>query len=251
MEDLAVFGRSLNWLFTKRIVPDFEPVTGTVGKITCDLVENAFLDVENFVVDGSLDKGEEVSFSQKEYRTLADVVKECLKLQGAGHEVQFDPQHKLWIYRVVIGQEQPVMVSEDNRNVTATEWSSDLLDLCTAGWYQQKQESTEENRETGAIWTFADSEKEEGIYRWDCLLQGETEAEALQDLSQKTKTSKIVAQNADLAWHTDYELGDMVRVQVKKGDLLQTAKKRVIGVHLWYEEGQKGEQPEFESDEEA
>jgi len=44
----------------------------------------------------------------------------------------------------------------------------------------------------------------------------------------------------------DYELGDKVRVEIKKGACQQSATMKIIGVRLWYEQNEIGEEPIME-----
>lgn len=242
-EDFTVFGRTCNWLLMQRVVPAFEAKTGTAGAIACELVSKAFEDVENFAceIDGNF--SDTVSMEKEDYLSLFDVVQEWLELGKAGHEVVFDVKQKKWIFRVLCGSERDLMISEDNRNALNSEFCEDILEEKNAGWYQQEQE---QENEKVLVWTFLNDTGAEGLYRRECVLSAKTQEAAAQELGRKKKISSLTAESCGPVWRKDYELGDVIRVQIKKGNCAQTVKQKITGVHLWYETGERGEQPIME-----
>lgn len=245
--DLAVFGRTCNWLLSKRVVPAFEEKTGSAEEIARGLVEAAFSDTECFVTEKAQPvSAGSITFAQKEYGLLSEAVCSCLDLSQAGHEVVFDTKNKLWIYRDRRGSELSLMVSEANRNAADTEFASDCLEVCDSGWYKQLQEETESGETPEPVWTLLNDGKTQGIYQWECILSGGTQEEAGRELAKMVRNEQGTVNAVGLIWNKDYKLGDIVRVQIKKGNFFQTIRMRITGVHLWYEEGQCGEQPMME-----
>lgn len=242
-EDFAVFGRTCNWLLTKRIVPAFEKKTGTAAALACGFVADAFADTENFIcIPGSAFENT-VSIEKDEYLPLMDVVQECLHADGGGNELVFDTQQKKWVFRVLCGSNRSLLLSEDNRNASGGEVCEDILEQCESGWYKQKQET--DNGET-YVWTKLDSAETTGVYRRECVLSAKTQEEAQRELSAMKKNISLTANGMGLKWRTDYELGDVVRVQIRLGRVQCIGEKKITGVHLWYEEGETGEQPIME-----
>ena len=47
-DDLAIFGRTCNFLLSKRVTPAFSLLSGHSGELAKGFAENAFSDVENF-----------------------------------------------------------------------------------------------------------------------------------------------------------------------------------------------------------
>ena len=246
-EDFAIFGRTCNWLLTKRIVPAFTEKTGTVAELACGLAQEAFADTENFACEVCGEFENSFSFKKEEYLPLFDVISECLNLDGAGHELVFDVEKKQWVLQIRCGRELELLISEDNRNASYGEICEDILERYDVGWYRQKQE-TEEGQTF--VWTSVERSQAQGIYRSECLLSAQTQEEAERELAEKKKNFSLTIESLGVRWRTDYELGDVVRVQVKKGSLVCTGSKRITGVHLWYEEGEIGEQPIMQEKEE-
>lgn len=87
---------------------------------------------------------------------------------------------------------------------------------------------------------------QKGIYAWEGELEGSTEKEARDSLGKKAveKTSKTTTRK--LFCGKDYELGDVIAVEILKGGFAATEDKKITGVKLWYEENDVGEQPIME-----
>lgn len=236
-EDFALFGRSCNWFLTQKVVSELSAEGKTVGELVCELVGAAFADVENFVCESAEELTEAASTEKEGCFLLSEIVQECLESVGAGHEMLFDAKNKRWIFRVVSGQEREWLISEDNRNLSGGELSEDVLDERNVGWYQ-----TEEP----AVWSAIGATDKKGFYRRECVLKATTEENAERELSLKKKKTSLTAEVHKLLYGKDYYLGDVVRVQEKKGKWLCVGKQKITGVHLWYESGEHGEQPIME-----
>ena len=85
-----------------------------------------------------------------------------------------------------------------------------------------------------------------GIYAWETSLSGSYEEEAKRNLSECAveKTAKVKTRS--LLYGRDYELGDSVRTEIKKGSFQTAVIRKITGVHLWYEDNDIGEQPIME-----
>ncbi len=83
-------------------------------------------------------------------------------------------------------------------------------------------------------------------YPWITFLDGENEAEAIEDLQKKTVSKQFKVVTEAFLFGRDYRLGDSVRLQVKKGSFDFCDRRKITGVNIWYEENSIGEQPIFE-----
>lgn len=246
INDLTVFGRTCNWILSRRVTPDFTK-NDTAEVIARELVTDAFSDVANFTLGDLAGFSTPINFWRNTYNPTHEVIRDCMLNDNGGHEVTFDTVNKQWVFRCLKGVELPLIISEDNRNAYDTEYSEDMLNHYTAGWYETHPEIDDGEIVTDWIYLPGDTSKT-GIYRWETRLTGETESEANSDLKNKRYEEKVLAKLYNLKYGTDYNLGDTVRIQVKKGAFKTTVQRRITGVNLWYEHNNIGEQPIFEED---
>jgi hypothetical protein len=241
-DDVAVFGRSCNWLFTKRVLTTTETVSKKAEEIARGMVLSAFSDTDELVLGESLGDEKEVSIARDEPELLSDALFNCLSLAGLGNELVFDTDNKLWVYKTLKGKNLQVVLSESDRNMYGGEYSYDCLDHCQSAWYKKAPESEEGD----SVWACYDGCDAKGIKRWECILSANTEDEARQGLLEKTRKGRASFGEASLLWRKDYELGDIVNLRIEKGDFIRVTSMRIVGVHSWYEVGDFGEQPIME-----
>ena len=93
------------------------------------------------------------------------------------------------------------------------------------------------------------------ILRWESLLSGGSESEAFLELNNARITDGIQGKTVGVRFgnedeykrnECDYTLGDTVLVEWQSGTYKKRARKRIVGVNLWYETGNIGEEPVFE-----
>lgn len=237
-DELIIYGRTCNWLLSKRITPAYKAGLILAGNLAVQMVENAFYDVDNFIL-GDRIHGDEINFEKKEGTTL-DAVIDCLELSGLGHELRFDEKRKIWEFNLLSGCNNNLTLSESHRNSYDIEISEDIIDLATCGIFEKKTgdgyESTVLNKDPDKI----------GIYRWEAKLYGTTETEAQIDLEKLCRKRQITMSVNDVYWGKDYNLGDTVTLKIVKGTYRRTEKRRIHGVEICVEQGVYKEQPIFE-----
>ncbi len=136
-EDIAVFGRTPEWLLTKRGVQAFESKLATAEDIARNAVQAAAGD---FVTLGDIaGLGENQSYSTDGVRVLHDVVCEVLGSQELGFKVVPDIEKKTFVFSVFSGQEALCMVSPSYRTAYDLEYTVEKQDMVTnSGWYERK-----------------------------------------------------------------------------------------------------------------
>ncbi len=237
-DELVIYGRTCNWLLSKRITPELETVTGAAGALAEGFVNTAFSDVENFVT-GTIDAGESIEFESRQATTL-EVVTDCLSQKKLGHRVTFDVAAKQWVFDVIKGSENDLIMSEANKNAYDTRILADILELATCGrFYKETENGYESTVLEGDV-------QKTGIYRWEAELDGRASGEAAVSLGKMTEKNEITLKARNTMLGRDYNLGDIVRVQIIKGEYRTTVKKRISGVEIRFEQGACGEQPIFE-----
>ena len=114
-DELVLFGRTCNWLLSKRISPGVVQTTAFPGKYAAEIALSAFSDTENFVL-GSVPESQEESIEYSDGQT-SKIVADCLALGGLGHEVCFDIKNKRWVLNILKGDEN----DQQNNNTTTNE----------------------------------------------------------------------------------------------------------------------------------
>ena len=136
-EDIAIFGRTPEWLLTKRGVEALGEITAKAEVVARTAVNRAAGD---FVVLGDiLDVGAEVVYSTDKVRVLADVVCEVLKPWGLGFRLVPDINLKKFVFSVYLGEESLCMISPSSRTAYDMTYTVEKQDKATnSGWYEQK-----------------------------------------------------------------------------------------------------------------
>ncbi len=136
-EDIAIFGRTPEWLLTKRGVKSIEKTSETPEVIARDAVMSAAGD---FITLGELAGVDEVQdYSTDKVRVLHDVVCEVLKPQNLGFEVKADISQKKFIFSVYSGKDALCLISPSNRTAYDMTYTVEKQDMVTnSGWYEQK-----------------------------------------------------------------------------------------------------------------
>lgn len=136
-EDIAVFGRTPEWLLTKRGVEKFEKTAVTAEVIARDAVTSAAGD---FITLGDLaGVGTVCNYSTDKVRVLHDVVCEVLGSQNLGFRLTPDIPSKQFIFSVYLGKESLCLISPSNRTAYDMTYTVEKQDMVTdSGWYEQK-----------------------------------------------------------------------------------------------------------------
>lgn len=253
-DEFILYCRTCNWLLTKRTVPPFSlenPVDGiSLGTNLEDtarsIAEYAFSDVENFRCGDICGITDGTAFWRNARNIAFDVIKDCMNVCQGGNSLEFDVLKKRWVFVCLNGKTRDFTVSEAHRNAYDTEYSFDILDLLSCGYYEDKQEDAES---TENVEKYIVKDEKSGIYRFEGKLSGQCESEAFSDLAKKCEKSVIKAKFRSLSYGKDYSLGDTVRIRIVKGNFRKTVQRRVIGIKQNYDENGYSEQPILEETE--
>lgn len=136
-EDIAVFGRTPEWLLTKRGIQPISHSDTAVGTIVCDAVSSAAGDF--LAVGKNSFVGEAMDYSTDKVRVLYDVICEVLKTQNLGFKVTPDVDNKQFVFEVYSGAKVPALVSQSNRTAYDMTYTVEKQDMATqSGWYERK-----------------------------------------------------------------------------------------------------------------
>ena len=243
----TIYGRTLNFLLTKRTHSAFSLETYT-NLIAEFVIKEAFAD-EIAAGIFAVKEADITLFTNSEVFELVTRA-ECLKTvadilerEGACHKLYIDFEAKKWIFEVYKGITRDFTLSEDDLTAYEPNYTEDALSYCNGGWYTQR--ATSEDEEDMDIYVSTASEDENLLKRWECALSGSNETEAKSALAEKKWTKKITSKTRRKKHGTDYEIGDKLKIKLKKGTWKTTGELTVSGVNKWYENNDIGEQPIF------
>lgn len=251
-EDVAVYGKTCNFLLSKRLVPKFTTngleIRKDVESIARYCVQNAFADVGNFVLGDIVGFEEKYTgsthFWRNVYNPADEVVHDLMDIGGGGYFVLFDIKNKRWVYNTTKNRENPVMISVQMKNAYGIENTEMITDYCSCGWYEQQQ-TLEGGVRPDPIWTFVTKDEKTGIYRWEGKLAGLYESEAQKELKNKKITEETDLSLRKIYYGKDFDLGDIIKLQYKFGRHEKTVKKVIDGVYLSFENNNISEKPVF------
>lgn len=212
-DTLTIYGRTCNWILSKRIVEPTE-YSGDAAKLARGIIESEFADT-GIVAEADI-SGETVSLAEETRAPASDVISKLLGRAGLGHSLEYDTENKVWRFHVLCGKERPLMISEANRNAWDMSLTEDILDYYTCAVY-----------DGGTV----EKDEKTGLYRWQTDLLAKSEEEAAAKLCELRRNSELTLKLRGLEYGKDFELGDIVRVQIAAEGLRKTEKKRIAGLY--------------------
>lgn len=237
-EDCAVFGKTCNWLLSKRACPPFTSsklnFDGSAYGLAKQCVENCFADVENLRIlpCGNFENiFADRIFYRNVYNPVSEVVEDILTLGGGGHYMYFNVQNKTWDLTVTRNKNTGLTVSENNKNTHSMEHIYEIGSCADSAWYEAEVYDSE-NLLTGFEWKNVSKNEKSGIYRWEVVFSAENSSEALKYLDKKTVTDEISSKIKRLKFEFDYNLGDVVNVVYKCADFNRRTSMVISGIHL-------------------
>ncbi len=135
-EDIAIYGRTLEWLLTKRIAPAYSYADVTPEEAANSIVQSA----EDFVMTNQgASLGEKGTFESENPCTVYDGVYKALKPAGLGFMVEPDLSEKRLVFRVYEGAMRECMLSPSMRSACGMEYTVEKQNSATnCGWYKRK-----------------------------------------------------------------------------------------------------------------
>ncbi len=251
-DEIAIYGKTCNFLLSKRLVPKFTTngldIKKDVESISRYCVENAFSDVENFVIGDARGFDEiyvdDKHFWRNVYNPASEVVHDLMDIGGGGHFVLFDIKNKKWVFNTTKNTVNPMIISVQMKNAYGIENTKMIGDYCSCGWYEMQQKM-EDGVRPDSVWTYIEKDEKTGIYRWEGKLDGLYESEAISDLENKKITDDTELSLRKIYFEKDFQLGDIITLQYKFGRYEKTVQKIIDGVYLTFENNNISEKPVF------
>ncbi len=248
-KDAVFYGKTCNWILSRFYVTEIfntdelydrgRLATKDAQSICQYVIKDGMGRIENFAFEECQDDFGDVFLENTDASSVLSLVEACVKQAQCGYEVLLDVKNKRWVFRLFKGKLLPFVLSEDCRNCYDIEYFEDIQDYFTGGFYQQEQEDG-----TSVLKVIPSALA--GIYAWETDLAGKTEQEAKENLRKYGVLRQTEACICNLAYGRDYGLNDTIQLRMKKGEFSAKETQRFVGVHLWYEESNMGEQPILE-----
>ncbi len=244
-EDVAIYGKTCNWLLSRKVVPKFItsdlPVKCNPEEVARYIVSNAFSEQENFVLGEKAGLEDMDTFWRNTYNPLSEVVSDLLLRKNAGHSLFFDRIKKQWVFKVFSPRHTNLILSEANKNAFNTEYTYCIDDYYSSCWYEQEQDF-KDGEFPDPVWTRYVRDEKKGIFSSECVSYATVESEAESFIKGKNIKSEIVTDVWGLEAGKDFMPGDIVRVQYVNGKIARTERKQISGISLGWEDGIKTSQ---------
>lgn len=238
-EDLTLYGRTMNFILTKRVTESTTLSNSFLESSVRKLIREAFIDSsiarlndKHFILGETIGNNTQVTCAIYENENLSEVVCELLNMQNLGHSVTFDTINKKWIFNILKGgQVKDIILSPENRNADRLCYTQDILDYMNT----TRNTAVGTDRDLTGLFAFQGAISVSGTER---------KQDKIRRLCRK---KRITAKTADFIHGRDYNLGDTVRVQMNIGGKNICVTKKIVGVSKWAERGEGiGEEPILE-----
>lgn len=240
--DIAIYGRTLNFLLSKMVIHPFDEVQKNIGQLGQYLLSIAKGCKISIGKVAAFDKV--FPFEKKEgYTDLLSVLQEALNLDGGGFSVRFEKTENKFYLDILKGSEKDFIIANEEGYGYDFSKEYNALDFFNAAFYNKASETDN----TESVWTeIAPPESASDIYKWYSVLSATTEADAKAELSEKKIIDTVNISTDGFVFGKDFLLGDIIKVQFSNNDFTFTQKKRVTGITINDDENGHSENPILE-----
>ena len=257
-EDIAVFGKTPEWLLTKYILPKSFSVSSVFPDEAARRALTKVLGSNVTFGDYRITGGKTVTLTTDKPQTLYEFISDTLhevtvldsnrKLVAVrpGFRLRADVRGKKLVFYTLMGDERKVILSQSDKSAYGMIYTRELEDKTTGGvWYQKK--TTAEDGTESVEWTQTAAGSQTGLRKWSAVL-----SETLTDDELKKKTDNLAAsENIEcdvrrLELGRDYDIGDTVRVRFETEGFKKTLKRYVTGVEIYNDTDGCGVRPVLE-----
>ncbi|MBS7297524.1 MAG: hypothetical protein KIG65_00425 [Eubacteriales bacterium] len=267
-DNLRVYGRTPEWLFSKRVVLPFKTseifgdcytdpetlilyllsntyktpyIVGEDGVISSEINKKAIC--ENIILPEKVG-AESLNrhFWRNSAKPLSEVIIDLCDIMGCGFSLKADFAAKCWRFNLEFGREQNLIISKSLKNAYDMTLKESVQDATEGGYFEIFDSDKGENT-YGYIYK---ESQESGILYWEKVLasaSGQSEAEKL--LKKAEEEYKLNCELLGVSYGKDYNMGDVLRVQFEAGSFRKTLKRRVVGVSIISSPKERSIKPSF------
>lgn len=267
---LTVYGRTPEWLLSKRVVLPFKTsvIFGTESytdpeTIILYLLSEAYKVPKLIGEDGTI--GTQINsravcadliipepigaerltrhFWRNSANPLSDVIRDLCELWGCGYRLRFDNVGKCWKFSFVFGEKRALVISKSLKNAYDMSLNESLLERANSGVFRLYTSEDAEELSYGCV---SDGDDTEGMLYWESVFasaSGLSEAEKL--IREYAEDKSVDCEISGAEYGKDYALGDELRVQFEAGPFRITLHLRVTGVSIIDSSAGKSIKPQF------
>ena len=135
---IKIYGKTPNWILTKRSVGKFSAVKA-YDKVVKDVLSEGFSDIfaKDFTFSNKAGEKDEKEFSCDTRKTVFDAVSERLRLENLGHRVFINVNTKKWDFEILEGKDIGYELSERDKNLKNVTLSDNLAESFTSGYFKK------------------------------------------------------------------------------------------------------------------
>lgn len=134
---LTLYGRTMNFILTKRVVLPFDIKKQDVENKAFRLVEKLVNSYFPEIYVELPEEDEEIEFYRLVMYDLEEIVGDILDRVSAGHKVFYDIKNKKWVLKVFKRKESLIFLSEENGNIYNSTYREGVLDYANCGVYMR------------------------------------------------------------------------------------------------------------------
>lgn len=233
-DEKKLFGKHLNNLLVKSAIPPSN-LSGNVQTLVYKIISDNYDWLETAETQTGF---ENVTYKTDKYTVGNTFVSNLCARGFSGYYVYLDIPNKKYKFKILKTVDRNFIFSENKLNAYEIQEDFDGKNIAFGGWYE-KQNYDSEGKKTDTTWTYIKTETKHGVYKQDVILKATDPTEAEKELKTHIADYTVSLKTKNVKYGTDYNLGENVRLQ---HDGI-TTKKYIIGVELWHENTENGEQP--------
>lgn len=230
-----IFGSHLNAILHKAVFPP-QTITEASGDVRTILYNLIGRHIPWLKVEPSTESFGTVTYETDAYQTADSFIQAVLGKLGLGFTVYMEDGSLYFGIRKPT--RNPIVLSENNRNVTDFQEDFSNKAVAFGGWYKKAKEDNGTEVDP-PVWTYITTSDKSGIFKQDVVLTAESPTAAADELAGYVPEHSFGCKTKNLDFGIDYALGDVLRFQAGG----TTTYKQVIGVSLWLEGTTYHEEP--------
>ena len=230
-----IFGSHLNVMLHKAVFPP-QTITQASGDVRTVLYNLIGRYIPWLHVEPSTEPFGTVTYETDTYKAADSVIQEMLSKIQLGFTVYLED--RTLYFGIRRPKHNPIVLSENNRNITDFQEDFSNKTVAFGGWYQKTKEDSGTEVDP-PVWTYLTSADKAGIFKQDVVLSAESPTAAADELAGYVAEHTFDCKTRNLDFGTDYGLGDVLRFQTGSS----MAHKQVSGVSLWLEGSTYHEEP--------